>query len=99
MFLWWCGCVFVIMLVVVVFLWWCGCVLMVVFLWWQGGAFLCVFDFLCDCVFGVVWLRFCGCVFVVVLLWREALEKRVVDKCWRRELYRSVGNTGKRCLV
>ena len=61
-FLWWCGCVFVIVLVVVVSLWWCGCVFVVVFLWWQGCVFCgCVFDFLCDCVFGVVWLRFCFC--------------------------------------
>ena len=39
--------------------------------------------------------EWCGGVFVVVffvamLLWREASEKRVVDKCWRRVLEESV---------
>ena len=59
----------------------CGCLFAlcrwcVVFLWWCGGV--------------SVVLRLCGCVFVVVLLLREALEKRVVDKWWRRVLEESV---------
>ena len=88
-FLWWCGCVFVVVFWfflwlcfwggVVVFLWLCFCVLLVVWLcfavvWWCFCGVFCVS---------------CGCVFVVVLLWREALAKRVVDRCWR-VLWKSV---------
>ena len=49
-----------------------------------------MFLWLCFCVLSVVWWSLCGCVFAMALLWREALEKRVVDKCWRRVLEESV---------
>ena len=59
---------------------WSGCVFVVVFVRFVGGAIFCggVVVSLWFCVF--------GCVFVVVLLRRKALEKRGVDKCWRRAL-------------
>ena len=52
------------------------------------------FSWLCFCDGGVCFvIVFLGGVvvflvvfFVVFFLWREALEKRVVDKCWRRVL-------------
>ena len=56
----------------------CGCV---VFLCFVGGVVV-----FCGGVMVSLWLCFCGCVSVVMLLWREALERRVVDKCWRRVL-------------
>ena len=60
MFLWWCFCGGVL---VVVFVWWCFCggVLVVLFLWWCfcAGVFVLVF----------LWWCFCGGVFVVVFLW------------------------------
>ena len=66
-----------------VWLCFCGCVF--VFCWWCG----CVLRWCCG-VFVVVFLWLC---FAVVLLWREALEKRVVDKRWRRVLEESVEKT------
>ena len=72
MFLWWCFCGGVL---VVVFLCWCGGVFVVVSLWWClcGGAFVVVFLWWCFCggVFALVFLRwcFCGGVSVVVFLW------------------------------
>ena len=73
---------------VIVFLGGCGCVFVVVFLRFVGGVVV-----FCGGVVVSLWLCFCGCVFAVVLLWREALEKRVVDKRWRRVLEESVEKT------
>ena len=86
MFLWWCFCGGVL---VVVFLCWCGGVFLVVFLWWCfcGGVFVVVFlrwclvvVFLwwcscrCVCVLVFVWWCFCGGVFVLVFLWGTGIS-------------------------
>ena len=75
-FLRWCFCggVAVVVLVFVV-VWWCFCG-GVVFLWWCFCAGVLVVVWWCFCggvlcgVFVVVWWCFCGGVFVVVFLWR-----------------------------
>ena len=60
-FLSWCLCsgVFVVVFCVRVFVEFCG-VFVVVFVWWCGGAFVVFF-------FVVLWWCFCGGVFVVFL--------------------------------
>ena len=57
-FLWWCGGVFVVVVV-----WWCFCGGVVVFLWWCGGVCVVVFLWRCGGGGGVavfLWWCFCG---------------------------------------
>ena len=95
MFLCWCFCVGVFVLVwwcfcvgVVMFLWWCFCgVLVVVFVWWCfcGGVFVVVFLWWCFCagVVAVVFLWWCFCGGVVVFLWCGCGGVLVVVFLWR----------------
>ena len=71
MFLWWCSCggVFVVV-------WWCFCgVVAVVFLWWCGGVFV-VWLRWCSCggVFVAVFLWWCSCGGVLVVVYKVLLQ-------------------------
>ena len=69
-FLWWCFCGGVLVVVFLWwFLWWCFCGGVVVFLCWCGSVFVEVFLWWCSCggVFVLVW--WCFCVGVVMFLW------------------------------
>ena len=83
--LWWCGCVFVLVLFLFggVFLWWWFCEGVVVFL-----CGVVVFLFWWWCFSGGVFVRKCC---------REVLEKSVVEKCCREVMEKSVEECEKNC--